>query len=307
MKTLVTGGAGFIGSHVADRLIGLGHDVSIIDNLWTGHRHNVNPSATFYEADIRSRELDEIMRIEEPECVIHHAAQMNVRRSIDDPILDADVNILGSLKLIECCKKHHVRKIIYISTGGAVYGEPCSLPTDETHPINPLSQYGVSKHTVEHYLEVYRISYGLNYTILRYPNVYGPRQDPCGEAGVVAIFARRMLRGEEVIINGSGQQERDFVYVSDIVTANVLSMEKGDGEILNLGSGKGTSVNEIFDQLSGITAYKRKPVYAPPLIGEVFKATLNAGKALQLLGWRPSIGLEAGLERTVEFLRGSQQ
>jgi UDP-glucose 4-epimerase len=301
MKVLVTGGAGFIGSHVVDSLIEEGHSVVVVDDLSTGKREHVHPQARFYEMDIRSPDLDGMFTEERPELVNHHAAQADVRRSVADPSYDAEVNILGSLNLLECARKHGTKEFIYASTGGAVYGEPAYLPCDENHPLNAICPYGVSKHTVEHYLYLYGQNYGLEYTILRYPNVYGPRQDPFGEAGVVAIFARQMLHGEQVIINGSGEQQRDFVYVADIVRANILAMDKGEGQIYNLGCGVGTSINELFAIMKGITGYAREPVHGPPKPGETFRIYLDAAKAHRELGWEPLIGLEEGLGKTIDF------
>ncbi len=213
MKVLVTGGAGFIGSNVVDLFIENGYEVVVVDDLSTGRASNLNPAAKFYQVDIRSPQIDEIFAAERPDYVDHHAAQMNVRRSIKEPLFDAEVNVVGSLNLIEAAKRYGVKRFVYISTGGAVFGEPVYLPCDENHPINPICQYGASKHTVEHYLYMYQVNYGLPYTVLRYPNVYGPRQDPRGEAGVIAIFTGQMLNGEPVVINGDGEQERDYVYV----------------------------------------------------------------------------------------------
>jgi UDP-glucose 4-epimerase len=301
LKVLVSGGAGFIGSHVVDGLIGEGHSVVVVDDLSTGNREYVNPQARFYELDIRSPDLVDVFAQERPELVNHHAAQADVRRSMADPGFDAEVNIMGSLNLLECARKHGVQKLIYASTGGAVYGEPVYLPCDEDHPINALCPYGVSKHTVEHYLYLYGQNYGLEYTILRYSNIYGPRQDPFGEAGVVAIFSRQMVHGEQVVINGSGEQERDFVYVTDIVRANMLVMDKGQGQIYNLGCGVGTSINELFATMRGISGYAREHVHGPRKLGETFMIYLDGGKARQELGWRPLVGLEEGLTRTIEF------
>ncbi|MBM3154533.1 MAG: NAD-dependent epimerase/dehydratase family protein [Chloroflexi bacterium] len=303
MKVLVTGGAGFIGSHIVDALVQLGHDVVVVDDLSTGKRAHVNPTARFYELDIRSPHLEEVFAKERPEVVSHQAARANVRESMEKPLLYADVNILGSLNLLENCRACHVRKVIYASTGGAVYGEPQYLPVDETHPINPSDPYGASKHHIEHYLYLYRLNYGLAYTALRYPNVYGPRQDPYGEAGVVAIFTRRMLRGEQVVVNGSGEQERDFVYVSDVIRANLLAIGKGDGGIYNIGSSIGTSVNEIFQRLKEITGYRLDPVHGPPKQGEVSKVYLDGTKARRELGWEAQTDLNKGLSLTVTYFR----
>ncbi len=303
MKILVTGGAGFIASHVVDAYIAAGHEVVIIDDLSTGYRGNLNPDARFYRLDIRSPVVEQIFGSEQPDIVNHHAAQMNVRRSISDPLFDADVNIVGSLRLIEYAQRFGVKKFIYVSTGGAVYGEPVYLPCDEAHPIQPICQYGVSKHTVEHYLYLYGENYDLNYTVLRYPNVYGPRQDPYGEAGVVAIFSGQMLRGEQVVINGNGEQARDFVYVGDLVRANVAALTQGDRDIFNLGWGQGTSVNEIFQTLAGITGYQLEPHHGPPIVGETYKIFLNAEHAADGLDWKPTMTLEEGLRKTVEYFR----
>jgi len=301
MKVLVTGGAGFIGSHVVDLFVAEGHQVVVVDDLSTGKEENLNPEARFYRVDIRSSELEKVFATEKPEVISHHAAKANVRESMEKPILYAEVNILGSLNLLELSRKYGVRKIIYASTGGAVYGEPQYLPVDEDHPINPLDPYGASKHHVEHYLYLYRANYGLAYTVLRYPNVYGPRQDPYGEAGVVAIFAHQMLQNRQAVINGSGEQERDFVYVGDVARSNLLALERGDGGIYNLGSGIGTSINEIFDRLKAITGYQGDKVHGPPKPGEVFKIRLDASRAREELGWVPQISLEEGLRRTVEY------
>jgi UDP-glucose 4-epimerase len=307
MKILVTGGAGFIGSHVVDAYIEQGNEVIIVDDLSTGRISNLNPKARFYQVDIRSPQLGDVFEAERPDIVNHHAAQMNVRRSVADPLFDADVNILGSLKLIEYAKSYQVRKFVYISTGGAVYGEPEYLPCDESHPINPICQYGASKHTVEHYLYMYHVNYGLDYTVLRYPNVYGPRQDPHGEAGVVAIFSGQMLAGEQVVINGDGEQTRDYVYVGDCALANmaVTHQEAATG-VYNIGSGKGTSVNEIFSGLRDITGYKLAPLYGPAKVGETRYIYLNADKVSRELGWKPTVSLEDGLRKTVEYFKVSE-
>jgi len=303
MRILVTGGAGFIGSHVVDSFIEAGHEVTILDDLSTGKRSNLNPRAVFREMDLRSPELAGLFEEERPEIVSHHAAQVDVRRSVSDPVLDADVNVLGSLNLLECCRLHGVRKVIYASSGGAVYGEPEVLPCDEDHPIRPLAPYGASKYVVERYLYLYQELYGIDYTTLRYGNVYGPRQDPYGEAGVVAIFADRMLREEPPTIHGSGEQERDFVYVEDCARANLLALGQGSGGVFNLGSGRGTSVNRIYELLKAITAYEGDAIHGPPKAGETFRIYLDASRARDDLGWQPTIGLERGLTRTVDYFR----
>jgi len=302
-KFLVTGGAGFIGSHLVDKLIEKGHRVAILDNLSTGFLDNVNPRATFYRTDIRSEELDAIFENERPDFVNHHAAQMDVRRSVREPMFDADVNVLGSVNVIENCLRHKVKKIVYISTGGAVYGEPDYLPVNEEHPIRPLCQYGISKHTVEHYLYFYGQTYGVRYTVLRYPNVYGPRQNPFGEAGVNAIFIGKMLRGEVPCIFGDGEQLRDYVYISDIIEANFAALECGDGQIYNIGAGIGISVNLIYKELQEIVNYSAPPIYAEPRTGEIRRIYLDSSKARGELGWEPQVDFDDGLRMTVEWFR----
>jgi len=304
MKILVTGGAGFIGSHVVDFYIAHGYDVVVVDDLSTGRITNLNPAATFYKLDIRDPEVAEIFEKEKPDYINHHAAQMDVRRSVADPFFDADVNIIGSLKLIEYAKRYQIKKFIYISSGGAAYGEPEYLPCDEDHPVNPICPYGASKHTVEHYLFIYHINYGLKYIVIRYPNVYGPRQNPRGEAGVVAIFSGKMLAGDRVSINGNGEQQRDFVHVSDCARANILAINANkDHHIYNLGSGRGTSINEIYILLAKITGYKKKAQHGPAKVGETHRIYLNADNARQDLGWQQTIPLEKGLEDTVNYYR----
>ena len=300
-KILVTGGCGFIGSHVVDAFLAQGYEVIVVDNLSTGSLKNLNPKAKFYEVDIRSAELADVFELERPDFVDHHAAQMDVRLSVAKPCYDADVNIVGTLNLLECAVRFDVKKFIFISSGGAVYGEPEYLPCDEVHPVRPLCPYGVSKHAIEHYLYLYKENHGLDYTVFRYANVYGPRQDPHGEAGVVAIFTAQMLRGDQVTINGSGEQVRDFVYVEDCVAANLLAIENGSVEIYNLGAGVGTSVNELFHTLAEITGYEREPYYGPAKLGETFRIYLTAEKARQALGWEPAVALDEGLRRTVAY------
>ncbi|MCJ7569725.1 MAG: NAD-dependent epimerase/dehydratase family protein, partial [Anaerolineales bacterium] len=307
MKILVTGGAGFIGSHVVDLYLENGHEVVIVDDLSTGRLSNLNPRATFYQMDIRDPSLKEVFSQERPDIVNHHAAQMNVRRSVSDPLFDANVNVVGSLNLIECAKLFQVRRFIYISTGGAVYGEPEYLPCDENHPIVPICQYGISKHTVEHYLYLYSLHYGLESIVLRYPNVYGPRQDPQGEAGVIAIFTGQILASETVTINGDGEQTRDYVYVKDCARANLQALDVSiPYGIFNLGSGRGTSVNELFDQLKVLTAYSKDPVHGPEKIGETRHIYLDASRAESFLGWSFETPLHEGLQETVAYFRQAE-
>lgn len=305
-KILVTGGAGFIGSHVVDLFLAKGYDVVVVDDLSTGRRSNLNPQATFYQTDICSPELRDVFAAERPDYVSHHAAQAEVRRSMLEPLFDAQVNILGSIHLLECAREFSVRHFVYISSGGAAYGEPERLPCDEEHPVNPLCPYGASKHTVEHYLYMYHVNYGMNYTVLRYPNVFGPRQNPQGEAGVVAIFTGRMLAGEPILVNGDGEQTRDFVYVGDCAYANYLAVtvEHASG-IYNLGWGRPTSVNEIATALAKATGCSQPVEHGPAKLGETRHIYLDAGKAARELGWTPRVTLEEGLEKTVSYLRDS--
>ncbi len=304
MKVLVTGGAGFIGSHLVDRLIKEGCAVSVVDNLSSGKEINLNPQAKFYKLDILSPSLKKVFSSKKRFAYIFHlAAQIDVRKSVKNPGFDAEVNILGSLNLLSLCLKKKPKKFIYASTGGAIYGEPDYLPADENHPIHPNCAYGVSKHTVEHYLELFHTLYHLKYTIFRLPNVYGPRQDPNGEAGVVSIFIGKMLKGKTPFIFGDGDQLRDYLYVDDVVAANMISLKKGDNRIYNLGSGRGTSVNELFKKLRKIIGFKKEPEHSTPRLGEVYRIYLSAERAKRELSWQPKIELEKGLEKTVSFFK----
>jgi UDP-glucose 4-epimerase len=304
MRILVTGGAGFIASHVVDAMVEQGHEVAVVDNVSTGFRNNVHPAVAFYEVDIRDPEkLEAVFDEFRPELVNHHAAQMDVRVSTRIPAVDAEINIIGSIHLLESAVRHGVRKIIYASTGGAVYGEPAQLPVREDHTLDPVSPYGISKHTVEHYLYLYHKHYGLDYTVLRYPNVYGPRQNPHGEAGVVAIFLKKVIRGEPPVIFGDGTQERDYVYVTDVVEANVQAMHRGSGMILNLGSGKGTSVLEVLRAIEQAVQRSVTPVFGPPRIGEIQRIALDAARAGEVLGWNAKVSLEEGIRRTFTFFQ----
>ena len=299
MNVLVTGGAGFIGSHVVDLLLKRGDRVTVVDNLSTGNRANLDPTAALIEMDLRSHELAELFHQVQPEALFHLAAQASVASSVDTPGLDAEVNILGTINLLEQCRAAGVRSIVYSSTGGALYGEPRRLPCTEDDPVNPVSPYGASKYAAEQYVKLYGRLYGLDYAILRYANVYGPRQDPYGEAGVVAIFAQRMLKGAELAIFGDGDQERDFVYVEDVARANLLALERGSGQSLNIGCGIGTTVNEIFRRLRELTGYRKEATYEAPRPGDIYRISLDPSKAWQELGWEPTVSLEEGLRRTV--------
>ena len=301
MKILVTGGAGFIGSNLVDALIGIGHDVVVVDNLSSGLRVNLNPRAKFYDIDICDKKLSEVFEREKPQIVSHHAAQIDVRKSGEDPIADAEANIVGSLNVITNCLRFGVKRITYASSGGAVYGDVQYLPADESHPINPISQYGVSKHTVEHYLHLYSVTHGLQYVILRYSNVYGQRQNPYGEAGVVAIFAIQMLTGKQPTIFGPGDKTRDYTHVSDIVKANLVALDKGKNAIYNIGTGVETSDQEIFDTLASVLGYKGTPIYAPVRKGEVYRIALDCTKARKELGWSPKLSLREGIAQAAAY------
>jgi UDP-glucose 4-epimerase len=303
MKILVTGGAGFIGSHVVDTFLSAGHEVVIVDNLVTGKRQNLNPQAKFYQIDIRSDELHKIFQDEQPAVVDHHAAQMDVRKSVSNPIYDAEVNILGTLNVLQAAVKSRVQKIIFASTGGAIYGEQEKFPAPEDHPTNPLSPYGIGKLGGEKYLYFYYTTYGLKYVSLRYANVYGPRQDPHGEAGVVAIFTQKMLKNEQPIINGDGEQTRDFVFVKDVAEANLLALSKDIIGCYNIGTGREVSVNQLFDRLVELTQAKVKKIHGPAKEGEQKRSVLDARKAKEVLGWVPRVNLDEGLAQTVAFFK----
>jgi len=304
MRILVTGGAGFIGSNVVDRFVGLGHTVAVFDDLSSGFREFVHREARLFEGDLADAgAVERAVGAFKPELVSHHAAQIDVRKSVSDPVWDARINILGSIGLLQACTRHGVRKVIYASTGGALYGEGKRLPATEEHPVNPESPYGASKHTVEHYLYLWKLLHGLDHTVLRYPNVYGPRQNPHGEAGVNAIFIGLLLDGKRPRIFGDGNAVRDYLYVSDVVDANVLALEKGSGEVLNLGTGVGTSVNDIVRELKAILGSPLEALHEPPRPGEVQRIYLDAARAKRVLGWTPKVTFTEGLRRTVEWSR----
>lgn len=303
MKILLTGGAGFIGSNIVDALINLGHEVAVVDNLSSGFQKNINPQARFYQLSICDKQLSEVFKREKPEVVNHHAAQIDVRKSAEDPVADAHDNILGSLNVITNCLDFGVKRILYASSGGAVYGDVNYLPADENHPVNPISQYGVSKHAVEHYLYLYSAMYGLEYVALRYANVYGPRQSPLGEAGVVAIFSTQMLTGKQPIIFGPGDKTRDYTHVSDIVEANIRALDRGTNAVLNIGTGVETSDQTVFDTLAEVLEYKEPPIYAPVRKGEVYRICLACSKAREELGWSAQISFKEGIEKTAEYYR----
>lgn len=307
MKVLVTGGAGFIGSHIVDRLIQEGHDVVVVDNLSTGKKKNLNRAARFYKMDILSPKIEKIFKKEKPDLISHHAAQMDVRRSVADPIFDAQVNILGFLNVLGNAVRHGAKKVIFASSGGAVYGEQQVFPAPETHPLHPVSPYGISKLSGEHYLYYYQRVAGLSYVALRYANVYGPRQDPFGEAGVVAIFSQKTLLSDQPIINGNGKQTRDYVFVEDVVEAHMAVLEDGVQGIFNVGTGKETSVNQLFRHLVEITGAKVKEVYGPEKRGEQIRSVLDYARLKKATDWEPKVQLQDGLKVTVEFFRTALQ
>ncbi|MEE8639397.1 MAG: NAD-dependent epimerase/dehydratase family protein [bacterium] len=307
MKILVTGGAGFIGSHVAERYLSAGWKVALVDNLSSGRRDNVPEGAAFYELDIRDMEFAEVVAAERPDVISHHAAQMDVRVSTTEPAFDADVNIVGSIKVVEAALAAGVKKVLFSSTGGAVYGEPEELPVTEETPARPISQYGCSKLAVERYLYLYNVQRGLDYVALRYPNVYGPRQNPHGEAGVTAIFALKMLDGEPCIIYGDGTESRDYVYIDDVVDAHVLAADGDFNGVLCIGSGKETTVPEIFDGLSALTGNDVEPRREPLRPGEIHRICISGVKAKEILGWEPKVSFNDGLARLVEHIKGNRE
>lgn len=311
-RVLVTGGAGFIGSQLADRLLHEGHDVTVVDDLSRGRRENLHqafksPDFTFHSLDITTDELDRVVIALKPEVVFHLAAQIDVRSSVEDPLHDAVVNVLGTVRLLEACRQTGTRKIVFSTSGGCIYGEPRveELPVSEDYDGHPHSPYGASKRGVEEYLHAYHALYGLRWTSLALANVYGPRQDPGGEAGVVSIFGGRMLDGEPVTIYGDGAQTRDFVYVGDVVDAFVQAADRGDGLRCNIGTGEQVSVEQLFREIAGLTGYTQEPVYGPERIGELRHAAVDPSRAGKELGWQPCTSLRDGLAATVNWLRAA--
>lgn len=306
MKVLVTGGAGFIGSHVCDVFLARGHEVIALDDLSSGRRENLDPRVRLFQADVRSPEAQKLVLDERPAVVCHLAAQMDVRRSVEQPRFDADVNIGGLLNLLEACRRVEVRRFIFSSTGGAIYGEQDLFPAPEHHPTRPLSPYGVSKAASELYLGYYRAQFGLQYVALRYANVFGPRQNPHGEAGVVAIFARRLLRGESCTIFGDGGQTRDFVFGPDVARANYLAFESEYVGAVNIGTGRETDIKTLYTELAGLAGVAREAVFAPAKMGEQRRSSVDAGLANRVLGWTPKVGLREGLAETLAYFKAEQ-
>ncbi len=302
MRVLLTGGAGFIGSHVAEHLLSRGHEVAIVDDLSSGKLENVPEGALFYEMDIRSG-CEDVFEEFAPEALCHQAAQMDVRRSVAEPDFDAEVNVIGTVRLLEGCVRHGVRKVVFASTGGAVYGEQETFPATEDHPQYPVSPYGVSKLAGERYLHYYRVQNGLPYVALRYANVYGPRQDPHGEAGVVAIFAGNLAADRTSRINGTGEQTRDYVYVADVARANVLALERDvPSGAYNVGTAIETSVNRLYEILLEVSGKEEfPPQYGPAKPGEQMRSCVDPTKSIRVLGWQPAVDLNTGLEKTFQF------
>jgi UDP-glucose 4-epimerase len=298
-RAIVTGGAGFIGSHLVDRLIGEGWSVAVVDDLSTGRFSNINGEAEFYRLDIADPLLHDLVSTYKPEVVFHLAAQINVRHSLEDPVADARTNVLGSLNLLEACRVAGVRQFVFSSTGGAIYGEPMTVPVRESHPARPDSPYGISKLAVENYLDLHRRVFGLQCAILRYGNVYGPRQDPAGEAGVIAIFINAILRGERPVIFGDGEQLRDYIYVDDVIDANIAALVRCPSGPVNIGTEVGTSVNTLYEKLAERLGFSLPARRAPARQGEVRRCYLECQAVWEQLGWRAGTPLDEGLERTI--------
>lgn len=306
MNILVTGGAGFIGSNAVDAFINAGHTVVVIDDFSSGKQENVNAKAKVYTMDIQDPAVENIFRDEKIEVMAHFAAQMDVRRSVADPKFDASVNVLGFLNLMEQGRKYGLKKVLFSSTGGAIYGEQDYFPADEQHPTRPLSPYGITKLVTEKYLFFYKEIYGIDHVILRYANIYGPRQNPHGDAGVVAIFTQKMLKGEQPIINGDGKQTRDYVFVGDVVQANLLGLTYKGSNIFNIGTGIETDVNQLFHHLKNLTGASAAEQHIPAKAGEQMRSVISSKKIGEALGWKPTVTLEEGLKRTVEFFKGKK-
>jgi len=305
VKILVTGGAGFIGSHVVDAYITAGHEVAVLDNMSTGREENASSAAQVYRVDVRDlQKVQGAIASFQPEVINHHAAQSEVPKSVADPGYDAQVNLVGGLNVLKAAVDNGVRKVIFSSTGGALYGEPDVVPADEDHPIRPLSPYGTSKYSFEQYLAMFQRTFGLNFTTLRYANIYGARQDFFAEEGrVVAIFASRMIEGKPVTIDGDGNQSRDMLHVGDVAMANIAALEHGDGGTYHVSTGIPVTINDLFRKLALLTEYKLEPRFGPARKGDVYRIALDNTRAAEQLGWRPRILLEEGLRLTVEYFR----
>jgi len=303
MKILVTGGAGFIASHIVDACLFAGHEVHIVDDFSTGKEENINPDAQFFEMDITDVSIRHLMADQRYKCVIHHAAQLDVRKSVSDPAFDANVNVVGTLNLLQAGLENGLEKFIFASSGGTVYGEQEYFPADEKHPIRPISPYGVAKASVEHYLHYYKEIQGLDYVSLRYANIYGPRQNPHGEAGVVAIFANKMLLNEQPVINGDGLQTRDYVFVSDVVQANMLALEYAGSGCFNIGTGIETNVVELFDQVNEFFGGKFERKFGEAKAGEQKRSVLSHGLIKEKMGWAPEYNFKDGMQETLSWFK----
>lgn len=307
MNILVTGGAGFIGSQIVDAYISRGHHVVIIDNMSTGVKEYINPKAKFYEMDICDEKVADVFKENNIDVINHHAAQIDLRKSVDDPKFDINVNIAGSVNLLQNAIQTGVKKFIFASTGGAIYGEHDYFPADEEHPTRPYAPYGINKLCVEKYLFYYNHVYGLNYTVLRYANVYGPRQNPHGECGVIAIFTDKILKGVEPLINGDGSQTRDYVYVTDVVKANVLALDDPKSTIYNIATTRETDVNFIFEQINKFAGTGFEEKHGPAKLGEQKRSLLSFEKISTQLGWSPEIDIETGLKNTTEYFKNNKK
>jgi UDP-glucose 4-epimerase len=305
MRVLITGGAGFVGSHIADACLDRGYDTYVLDNLSTGRKRNLSPKAELIQADIATADLETILSKIKPEIIFHQAAQVSVPLSIKQPLQDQQVNIQGTIKLLEAARMANVRKVIYASSA-AVYGNPVYLPVDEKHPIQPISFYGISKYVPELYLKTYMDLYQLPFTALRYANIYGPRQVAHGEGGVVAIFTDRILRGEAITIQGDGEQTRDFIYISDIVEANLAAIERGDGGIYNIGTGVQTSINQLAQALETAAGHPIEKKNAAPREGDIRDSYFNPDLAMRELNWLPKVSLVEGLQKTIASYRSEE-
>jgi len=301
MRILITGGAGFIGSHIVDALVKKGHRVSVVDNLSTGKEENLNKEAFLYKLDINAPEISHIFKEEAPEIVFHLAAQISVRKSVENPLEDARTNILGSLNILENSKKAGVKKIIFTSTGGAIYGDAEEVPTTEDYVPQPMSPYGIAKFSIEKYLNYYYKVFNIPLVILRLANVYGPRQDPQGEAGVVAIFCNQLLENKQPIINGDGGQTRDYIFVQDVVNAHLLALENDKIGCFNVGTSKETTVNQLFDYLKKAGDFIMEAEHGPAKPGEQQRSCLDYSKIQKELGWEPKTDLKQGLEKTLQW------
>lgn len=303
MNILVTGGTGFIGSHVVDKYVELGHNVEVIDDMSSGKEANKRDDVVYHKLDIRSNEISSIFDKGKFDVINHHAAQMDIRKSVDDPSEDADINIVGSLNILNNCIRTEVRQVIFASTGGAIYGEQSEYPAPEDHDTNPVSPYGIAKLSLEKYLYYFYVEYGLNFNILRYSNVYGPRQNPHGEAGVIAIFALKLLKNEDVVINGDGKQTRDYTYVDDIVRLNEKVLGADDNSIVNAGRGVEIDVNELYEILRQNIDSTKHATHGPAVSGEQRRSSIASERAKKLYGWKAEIEIGEGIERTVEFFK----